>query len=95
MRKLGADREADLIGGGTDADHRSVDRVPVLEAPSAISGTNTLRTSLDPMACWSVDDVRFEFDSSFVKPEIAAELRRLAILIKKHAGARPSRSMGC
>jgi hypothetical protein len=54
-------------------------------APSSAAEFNTLRLSFCPFACWKVEDLRFEFDSSFIKPEIAEELNALEHLIHEHS----------
>lgn len=47
---------------------------------------NTLIVGLIPIACWKVDDLRFEFDSSFITPDMKTELKNLAALVKEHPG---------
>lgn len=49
-------------------------------SPTASSGFNTLRRPLRPSACWRIDDLRFDFDSSFIKPDAAKEFALLASL---------------
>jgi peptidoglycan hydrolase-like protein with peptidoglycan-binding domain len=68
---------------------------PVLVAPSTADERNTTQLRIIPIACWRVDDVRFEFDSSFVRPQVRAELRRLAELVDAHtkAGHKPALSV--
>jgi hypothetical protein len=58
-----------------------------LVGPATADQFNTARLRLVPIACWRVDDIRFQFASSFVTPEIKAELRILEDLIKAHPGA--------
>jgi hypothetical protein len=41
---------------------------------------NTFRPLLMPVACWRLDDQRFEFDSSFILPETRGDLKRLATM---------------
>jgi peptidoglycan hydrolase-like protein with peptidoglycan-binding domain len=60
--------------------------LPVFVAPSTDEAFNTLRKRLLPIACWRLEDLHFDFDSSFVKPESAADFRRFASLWKR-AGA--------
>lgn len=65
--------------------------LPVFAAP-AIRGDfpdlkNTVRQPLDPIACWRMNDVRFEFESSFIRPESAAELKQLSDLIEQNPAA--------
>jgi len=45
---------------------------------------NTLRKTLVPFACWRAEDLRFDFASSFVRPEISDELSALKDLIDRH-----------
>jgi len=56
-------------------------------APTPASDRNTLRLQILPIACWRIEDLRFDFDSSFVRPEAAAEMADLASMHKAHAGA--------
>ncbi len=64
-------------------------------APSVGDEHNTMRAAILPFACWRVDDVRFEFDSSLVLPDVADELADLARLIEenKKNGRRPPASV--
>jgi hypothetical protein len=73
--------------GGFAADQPARPVEPFLVAPTFASDRNVYRAQLIPVACWRVDNIRFEFDSSFVKPEIARELALLAGIMKKHPGA--------
>ena len=52
-------------------------------SPTASSGFNTLRRPLRPSACWRIDDLRFDFDSSFIKPDAAKEFALLALLVQR------------
>ncbi len=74
-------------GGGVAADHPPLPTHEVLVGPTTADKHNTLRASILPLACWRCDDIRFDFDSSFVRPEIAQEMRTLADLREKHPGA--------
>lgn len=58
----------------------------VLVAPALEDGEerNTLRPALSTVACFRLDDARFEFDSSFVLPEARREFRRLGELRKDY-----------
>ncbi len=49
--------------------------------PTAAPAHVTVRAAILPFACWRVDDVRFEHDSSIVRPEVAPALAELAALI--------------
>src|SRR5204863_1785388 len=48
---------------------------------------NAVRADLTPIACWRLDDIRFDFDSCFVRPEAYPDFRLLAALRKDHAGS--------
>jgi len=81
--------------GGLAATHPEQQTLAVLVAPSVDSEHNTVKAAIIPYACWKVEDLRFEFDSSFVKPEIAGELKDLADLVEDHkkGGQRPPLSL--
>jgi len=72
--------------GGIAAEHRRV-QLPLYVAPTSDKEFNTLVKTLVPLACWRLEDLRFDFDSSFVKPEAKTELGHLAALRKSHDGA--------
>lgn len=73
--------------GGVSHSHQAVDTLPVLVAPGTKGEKNTIRMELIPVACWRVNDVRFEFGSSFLLPDVVDEFAELAELCKSHAGA--------
>src|ERR1051325_7505839 len=70
--------------GGKAASHPPFEDEPAFLAPVE---PNTVRLAIFPVACWRLDDGRFEFDSSFVRPEARLELQLLAELVKRHPGA--------
>ena len=74
-------------GGGVVAEHPTLPTHEVLVSPTPADKRNTIRAAILPLACWRCDDIRFDFDSSFVRPEIANELRSLADLREKHPRA--------
>lgn len=53
-------------------------------APATNGQRNTFRMRLVPKACWKIEDLRFEFDSSFLLPEAAPEFKLLEELIDSH-----------
>ncbi len=77
-----ADAEAGLV-----ASHALLERPPMLVAPTTASKFNTLSLSLSPLACSSLKDAAFEFDSSFPKPNVTPILARLPALREKHKQA--------
>jgi len=66
------------------SDHRPVKPLTALVAPTVSDDFNTIRERLIPKGCFRLEDVVFEFDSSFVRPEVAKEMRHLADLREKH-----------
>src|SRR5262245_45432542 len=58
-----------------------------LVGPSTEEQKNTLRIALMPFACWRMEDLRFEFDSSFILASAHNELLLLVELLKAHPGA--------
>jgi hypothetical protein len=56
----------------------------VVVAPTTGNEFNTVIARIIPVACWRVDDIRFEFDSSIVQPAMHDELRHLAALVRQH-----------
>jgi outer membrane protein OmpA-like peptidoglycan-associated protein len=66
-----------ISDGGTAAEHRDAS-IPYLVAPTSPEGHNTLRPRLRPSACWRIDDLRFDFDSSFLLPAGTHEFQLLA-----------------
>jgi hypothetical protein len=73
--------------GGMSGDHPPQQRRPALVAPSMSDEYNTIGIVFIPIACWKVDDIRFEFGSSFIKPDARDEMQELDSLMKAHPGA--------
>src|ERR1051325_2570066 len=48
-----------------------------LVGPTTADEFNALHALLSPIACWRVEDLLFDFDSSFVKPVGQRDLREL------------------
>jgi hypothetical protein len=65
----------------------------LLVAPTIREEFNTLGERLTPKGCFRLEDVRFEFDSSFIKPEAAQEMPLLADLIEKYTLKTPDGSV--
>jgi len=57
--------------GGTVGAHSDEPMTSFLVAPSTDSQFNRVRLGLIPKACWSVEDIRFAFDSSFVDADLS------------------------
>lgn len=53
-------------------------------APTTEDAFNTLGERLPMRACFRMEDIRFEFDSSFIRPDAAQEMPLLADLIEKY-----------
>jgi hypothetical protein len=73
-----------ISDGGIAAKHPPVDEHVAFVGPATGNEFNTLKAGIIPVACWRVEDFRFAFDSSVVKPEITAELSHLAQLLEQH-----------
>ncbi len=74
-----------LSDGGVVGEHPPAEPFQFLAAPATSAEFNTARLRLIPIACFRIDDVRFKFDSSFILPSIAPELKALARLLAKDA----------
>ena len=48
--------------GGLAATHPEIQSLPVRVAPTNEQDTNTLRAPFVPIACWRLEDLRFEFE---------------------------------
>ena len=70
--------------GGIAARHPASAVLPAVLSPTHEDRHNVLRAPLIPIACWRVEDLRFEFASSVPTPDITAELRNLGKLIEAH-----------
>jgi hypothetical protein len=73
-------------GGGVAGTHDTPDEKPLLIGSSTESQINKIRSPLVPIACWRVDDIRFDFDSSFVRTEVKYELEHLKELVRPASG---------
>jgi hypothetical protein len=72
------------------ADHPPRASLPLYVAPTIDKAFNALRMILLPVACWRLEDLRFDFDSSFVRPEASLEMAALSDLRLAHPGAAAS-----
>jgi hypothetical protein len=68
--------------GGVIGKHPDPDPSQFLVAPSTSNQFNTARFRPIPIACFSIDDVRFKFDSSFVLPDVQTEMAAYSSLRK-------------
>jgi hypothetical protein len=89
LRVANHDHEAapTVSEGGMASDHPAAPERVAHVAPSTAAGFNVLRLIFSPIACWRVEDIRFEFDSSLVRPAIAREMVYLDALRTQHRGA--------
>jgi peptidoglycan hydrolase-like protein with peptidoglycan-binding domain len=76
-----------VLPGGIAGTHPDASPDEYAVGPSTSDQLNTLRFTPVPIACWSLFDSRFEFDSSFVKPGAKLEFAHLTKLLAKHTGA--------
>lgn len=77
-------------GGATDAgftaQHQRVEHSLQL-GPTTEDQKNTFRPAIFPIACWRVDDVRFNFDSSVIRTDAVPEFKALKDLRSANPGA--------
>src|ERR1019366_2375971 len=73
--------------GGVTGKHPTVDTFEAKVAPTFADELNTIKDQLVVVACWRLDDIRFEFASSFIRPEATDEFAQLASLRAAHPGA--------
>jgi hypothetical protein len=78
-------------GGGVAGNHGPAEHPELLVGPTTTDEFNTAQLRLIPVGCFRVDDVRFDFDSSFVtsdpaneENDIRAELKLLVDLLQEH-----------
>lgn len=69
---------------GVTAEHPIIEELPVLVAPTTDDEFNTIRVAPVAVACWLVEDICFEFDSSVLGPKVAPGLAHLAKLFEKY-----------
>ncbi len=70
--------------GGAAVTHPILPGDDALVAPQYNNDHNTVRAALIPLACWRVEDIRFDFDSSFLLPEVREEIPTLRDLREQH-----------
>lgn len=73
--------------GGVTGPHLIPETQPIFAAPATGPELNTVTAAIIPVACFRVDDIRFEFDSSVVTPGVKTELVELTKLIGQHPSA--------
>ena len=77
----------DATGGGVAATHPAPSPLRILAGPSTADEFNTVQSAIFPIACWRIENVRFDFDSSLLLPAVATESALLKKLIDKHSKA--------
>ncbi|HEX7815909.1 hypothetical protein [Dyella sp.] len=98
-------QDASLVMGlsesGVAADHPSLVEKPAVVAPTDSDAVNRLRILVAPIACWRMDDICFDFDSSFPGLNVVAGLAHLSSLLARHsppsytAKKTPAQNQGC
>jgi hypothetical protein len=81
--------DLEFSDAGRGASHPRPPAFRVFAAPSRLvdpSSFNALEPGLFTVACWRMDDARFDFDSSFVRPEARREIGILLSLAEEHLG---------
>ncbi|MBM3752854.1 MAG: hypothetical protein FJW38_02595 [Acidobacteria bacterium] len=75
------------LPGGYAAGHPVPSSFPIFTAPSTRTEKNVVRLPLVSTACWRLNDLRFDFDSSFVMPAAHGEFVALRKIIDAHPGS--------
>lgn len=75
-------------GGSISGTHPTLLADDVVLAPTLTDEINTLKAAILPVACFRVEDLLFDFDSSFVLPEIQKHIPHLAALRQQHLDKR-------
>lgn len=84
------DDGGDDDGGGVVASHELELDLPMYIAPSVGSEFNSFNPPFIAIACTRLNDARFEFDSSIIRPRVAREMRRLGVLWDRTPGRHAS-----
>ena len=72
--------------GGFSGNHARIEHL-LQVGPTTEDQKNTFRPAIFPIACWRIDDVRFQFDSSVILVDAQPELQKLKALIAANAKA--------
>ncbi len=72
------------LPGGYAAGHPVSNCFPIYTAPATRTEKNTIRLPLVSTACWRLNDLRFDFDSSFVMPAAHGEFVALRKIMDAH-----------
>jgi OmpA family/Putative peptidoglycan binding domain len=79
--------EAGLTDCGVIGKHsKSLERAFAV-APATSKEFNVIGLPLIPIACWRMDDARFDFNSAFVRPTSRKEFDLLRELVQSHPGS--------
>ena len=73
-------------GGGQAASHNSLEGFAIHVATATGTEKNVIREELNTVACWRIDDLRFDFNSAFVTPDSKDEFAELKVLRDGHPG---------
>ena len=65
-----------LLGGTVSANQKGAAPLAVFAAPATGDEVHTLGERLVPKGCFKIEDLLFDFDSSFVRPDIVEIAQR-------------------
>jgi len=65
--------------GGVAGKHPDAEAGRIRVAPTFVDEINTIKDPLVVVACWRLEDIRFEFASSFIRPEVTDEFAKLVL----------------
>ena len=75
------------LEGGHAASHPEAEPFPIYAAPGSGAKKNVIKEELTTVACWRMDDIRFDFNSAFVAPAAKTEFDALKVVRDAHPGA--------
>src|ERR1019366_3421138 len=76
-----------LSDAGCTGVHERQDLVYLAVAPQTTAEFNKLRLPIEAIACWRMDDARFDFDSSFIVSAARKEFGLLRAVVNENPEA--------
>jgi len=79
--------DPDRTDAGVSGKHSAFPELLYVAAPATGKESNVIGLPLIPVACWRMDDARFDFDSAFIRPTSRREFNLLRELVESHPGS--------
>src|SRR5665811_353651 len=74
-----------ITEGGIAASHPPREALSVLAGPATENQANALQPRILPIACFRLEDVRFDFDSSMLLVDVRKEMPLFKKLLDRHS----------